>query len=80
MTGLSDSNPAKRRVSVTFSGEWLADPREFVGDGRDDVRALKASDAELAEEMRRYGSKDSVLREWNLLDYVEVYIGRERVW
>jgi hypothetical protein len=67
-------------ITVRFSGEWEADPREFVGDGRDDERAMKASDAELAEEMRRYGSKEDVLREWNLPDYIEVYVGRERVW
>ena len=65
---------------MRFSGEWEADPREFVGDGRDDERALKASDAELAEEMRRYGPKAAVLREWNLLEHIEVYVGQERVW
>lgn len=73
-----------RNVNVTLSGFWNAVPGQFFDDGGWIIEGgddhAEATDAELAEQMRQYGTKEDVLRGWDLLDLIEVYVGSEKVW
>lgn len=76
---------APRKVRVVFTGTWEGIPDQFFDDGAwliDGAKRLhdSATDAELAEQMRSYGSLARVLVDWNLLDSIEVYVGSEKVW
>ncbi len=66
------------KVTVTFSGTWEAAPEHFFSDD-DFPRRVTAAD--LAKAMREYagGDRMTLLREWCLLDCIEIQVEDERV-
>lgn len=74
---LREAGMVSDQIKVTFSGEWVCDIPTFYGDNPPEDLPIPA---ELAKEMRGYGSLVTVLDDWNIADQVIVHVNGERVW